>query len=401
MKIQLLIFLALLIPLARADLVFSEIMYDPEPISDTDLEWIEFYNNGTRIDLVNCKIDGSNFDDVIIEPYEFIIVARELIDGTDEDLDSFESYYGNNDNIWDINDGNYKAVDGSFSLTDDDTILVECPDFNLEFNYTGYGIGGTGYSMEKINLNNGDNVENWRKGIKDGTPGYYDDSVDVSVEITENVPEVLSFRMYPDDLEEEGIQILPLPNQEKRIYVEINTTNGIKNAEAKLNTEEVTLEKNNDVLTGYFDLNYDLKPGNYTIKLNLTDTNDKSSLNELKFEYLPLLASSLDTRSLDFGKLRQGFISETKNIKIKNTGNVDFDIEVYGTDLSFDDKSVGVSSLEFYFDNIWNGLTTTPSLFGVSVDSGNENNLDFRINVPNEITPGVYNGKVNVVAVGK
>jgi hypothetical protein len=255
--------------------------------------------------------------------------------------------------------------------------------------------------MEKINLNNGDDVENWRKGIKDGTPGYYDDSVDVSVEITENVPEVLSFRMYPDDLDEDGIQILPLPGQEKRIYVEINTTAGIKSAEAKLNTEEVTLEKNNDVLTGYFDLSYDLKPGNYTIKLNLTDTNDKSSLNELKFEYLPLLASSLDTRSLDFGKLRQGFISETKNIKIKNTGNVDFDIEVYGTDLSFDDKSVGVSSLEFYFDNVWNALTTTHSLFGVSVDSGNENNLDFRINVPSEVTPGVYNGKINVVAVGK
>ncbi|MDD5254367.1 MAG: lamin tail domain-containing protein [Candidatus Nanoarchaeia archaeon] len=400
MKLKILLLLVLLMPLARADLIISEIMYDPDPVSDTDLEWIELYNNNTRIDLSDCKIDNSNFDDVIINPYEFIVVARELIDTSDEDLDSFENYYGNNDGIWDSKDGNYKAVDGSFSLTDDDLILIECPNFSLEVNYTGYGVGGKGYSMEKINLEGNNDIENWRKGLKDGSPGYYDSYINVKVEIKENLPEVTSFSMYPDDLDKEGIQILPLPGQKKRVYLEINTTSVIKDIKASFNGANIDME-NNDKLEGYFDLDYYLKPGNYSVNLEITDDNDKTSYSELSFEYLPLLASSLDSNYLDFGVLKQGTSSETKEVKLKNLGNVDFDINVYGSDFNSLNNNLSVSSLEFYFEDNWNNLGLDNKLYELDLAPGTERDLEFRFNVPENIDLGVYEGKIKVIAVGQ
>ena len=104
---------------AKANVIINEIMYNPSTAqgSDTDLEWIEIFNNGTAtIDLAEWKIDGNNFDGINISAGEYLIVAGELIDGSDSDLDSFEEYYGNNDGVWNSLDGNYNALGGSFSL---------------------------------------------------------------------------------------------------------------------------------------------------------------------------------------------------------------------------------------------------------------------------------------------
>ena len=108
-----------LIKIASADIVLTEVMYNPTQASDTDLEWIEIYNNGAEsVDLSSWKIDGNNFEDFLILSGEFVVIARELVDGTDTDLDSFESVYGNGDSIWNSSDENFRAFDGDFSLTD-------------------------------------------------------------------------------------------------------------------------------------------------------------------------------------------------------------------------------------------------------------------------------------------
>ncbi|MDD5331692.1 MAG: hypothetical protein PHE43_02635 [Candidatus Nanoarchaeia archaeon] len=396
MKTTIILVLLLVIPFAYADLMISEVMNDPSAMSDTALEWIELYNNYTKIDLSECTIDGSDFEDIVIEPFEFIVIARTLTSDTGA---SFEGYYGNNNTIWDETDGNYKAVDGSFSLNNgEDLIFIECSDFNVSLNYTEDFPSEAGYSMEKIDLNGNDDVNNWRLGKMDGSPGYYDDSVDVVFNVTESNLEITSFSMHPDDLEEEGIQILPLPGQKKRIYINATSSSRVSNVKAEFNNEVIILESNGNKLEGYFDLYYDLSPGNYTIEVYLED-NNKSSLNELEFEYLPLLASSLDTKNLDFGNVKQGLISEIKNLKIKNLGNVNFNIEVSGTDFSSGDENINADSLEFYFSNNWNPLTKIPSLFLINLKANDESNLDFRVKLNENTAPDEYEGKVTISAV--
>src|SRR3989338_9748860 len=104
---------------AYSAVLINEVMYDPSTAQgdDSDLEWIELFNNGTQtINLENFTINGNNFEDVNITAGGFVIVARELIDGADSDLNSFEAYYGNNDSIWNSTDAIYATVDGDFVL---------------------------------------------------------------------------------------------------------------------------------------------------------------------------------------------------------------------------------------------------------------------------------------------
>ena len=158
-----------------ADIVFTEVMYNPTQASDTDLEWIEIYNNGSEsVNLSSWQIDDNSFDDFVIKPKEFVVISRELIDGTDTDNDSFESIYGNNDGVWTELDGSYKAYDGDFSLTDVDKINLSNLLYSeiLEYN-TNFGGSGNGKTIEKIELNQNNFFENWQESkVLGGTPGY-------------------------------------------------------------------------------------------------------------------------------------------------------------------------------------------------------------------------------------
>src|SRR3989338_9718921 len=115
----LIVFLLVLPSNAYSVVLINEIMYNPSTAQgdDSDLEWIELFNNGHQtINLENFTINGNNFDDVNITAGGFVIVAMELIDGADSDLNSFEAYYGNNDSIWNSTDASYTAVDWDFVL---------------------------------------------------------------------------------------------------------------------------------------------------------------------------------------------------------------------------------------------------------------------------------------------
>src|SRR3989338_576886 len=149
----LIVFLLVLPSNAYSVVLINEIMYNPSTAQgdDSDLEWIEIFNNGTQtINLENFTIKGNNFDDVNITAGGFVIVARELIDGSDSDLDSFEAYYGNNDGIWNSLDGNYNALSGSFSLTNSvDTINLSNGSSSIIASYDkDFGANGNGHTLE-------------------------------------------------------------------------------------------------------------------------------------------------------------------------------------------------------------------------------------------------------------
>ena len=117
--------LTLILRLVSADLVISEVMYNPNQCSDVECEWVELYNTGlTPINLTDYKLDGNTFSTQVLEPNKFIVLARELVDTDDTDLESFEAVWGNNDGIW---NEDFLAVQSTLSLTDNDTVTLTSP----------------------------------------------------------------------------------------------------------------------------------------------------------------------------------------------------------------------------------------------------------------------------------
>ena len=263
-----------LIKIASADIVLTEVMYNPTQASDTDLEWIEIYNNGTEsVDLSSWKIDGNNFEDFLILSGEFVVIARELVDGTDTDLDSFESVYGNGDSIWNSSDENFRAFDGDFSLTDIDLVnLTDGVYFEvLEYN-SSFGGNGNGFSIEKIDVNKENTFDNWKESsISGGSPGWGNvvkegaSVLSVDVEITGTKP-LLSLINITDDSNDNGVQIRPKLNSNKSIVVNVlvNSSLGIGNVskltgELNGNLVEFTRAYDLDSVSGIFNGNLEIE----------------------------------------------------------------------------------------------------------------------------------------------
>ncbi|MBI2672031.1 lamin tail domain-containing protein [Candidatus Woesearchaeota archaeon] len=420
MKILLLvIFLVLFLETVSAEVVFTEVMYDPIQASDTDAEWVEIYNNGSEnVNLSLWKIDNSNFDDFSISPGEFVVIARELIDGTDIDNDSFESIYGNNDGLWNNLDGNYRAFSGTFSLTDNDEINLSNGTYSEIFAYnSSFGGNGNGYTIEKIDVNKGNLFENWRQGsVSGGTPGYGTvarqgtKNIGVLVEVTGG-RNLLSLVNITDDANDIGIQVIPEINKNKSVYINVfvngSNINDITRVVAELNGTKFDLLRNYDidnfssVYSGSILLNYYDKPGVYTANISVINRFNFSSSILVNFEYLGLLAISLDKTAVNFGKLEPGKLSDTEIIKVINNGNVGVDLELYGADLESGENKISISNLEYGFSNFSDKLDYRPILFDFNLLTGIDANKDLllRLNLPLITKPSVYAGSISLVGV--
>lgn len=197
------LFILLNIRPVLSDVLINEIMYDPSASqgSDTDLEWIELYNNGTAIvNLTGWTIDDIVFDSIIISAGGYVVIARELVDVTDNE--SFESYYGNNDTVWNSTDASYNASDGTFSLMNaGDTINLSNGSYIHLINYTDFASLADGNGKTLIWYNG-----NWTESVStNGTPGRLNDEfppsfnswaipefITGSYNITANITEVSS-----------------------------------------------------------------------------------------------------------------------------------------------------------------------------------------------------------------
>jgi len=159
--------------LASADIIITEVMYNPDDSSqcpDTNCEWIELHNDGDDIvNLSGWKIDDHIFEDAIILPNGYLILARELIDLNGGK--SFEAYWGNNNSAWNSDDGAYNAADGYFSMKNsgEDTIILknDLGEVMVSVDYSNsLGADGNGHTLEIYN-------GNWYESpIIGGTPGY-------------------------------------------------------------------------------------------------------------------------------------------------------------------------------------------------------------------------------------
>ena len=163
-KIILVLTIFLLISTVSAQVMISEIMYNPTT-PEQDKEWIELYNNGvSSVNMSGWKIQYGSTDrsltlhrgSFVIEPNSFTIIARNAA--------QFEADYpGYAKNI----------IQASISLSNsgkDLYLLDESENIIDNVNYT--GIADDGYSVEikDADLDNSD-MNNWQQGVEYGDPG--------------------------------------------------------------------------------------------------------------------------------------------------------------------------------------------------------------------------------------
>ena len=408
--LQILFAFFVMLTTANANIVISEIMYDPSQGSDTDLEWVEIYNDGpAAVDLKDWKLDGSNFDDIAINPKEYVVIARELVDGSDDDLESFEAYYGNNDGIWDEKDGNYKAVDGSMSLVDEDYILLSSDTYADSINYSSsWGGKGNGKTIYKINLGGSNTKENWAESTFDGgTPGKNknNNGLLVKLEVISSNTEI-SFVTLPDDSSDAGYQILPIANENRliQVNVEVNTQSNIA-VYAELNSNKIQLNQagsngTTKIFDGSLQMPFYSNAGNQTINVSVTDQNKKTTYKMVDFEYLPLIASTFDIDEINFGTLQSGNSAE-KSVSMKNAGNVLIDASVSGTDLVNGQDMIGVQNMQVKTATSYMQLSKTPAIIDLNLGPGinSSKHIYFKVNIPQDVSPNIYSGVISLTAI--
>ncbi len=158
------ILLAVLSASSFAEVMISEIMYNPLG-TETKKEWIEIYNKGENaLNISSWKIqDGTTLRTLLfyrgenlIAPDSFVLIVRSGENFSNE----YPLYTGT-------------IFESSFSLTNSGKEIYLLNEFNEVVDYVAYtDLSDEGYTIE-INDSSADNslIENWILGILNGDPG--------------------------------------------------------------------------------------------------------------------------------------------------------------------------------------------------------------------------------------
>ena len=161
---------------AHAAVVISEINYMP-PTDGQDTEFVEAANAGAAaVDIGGWSWDGIGFTfpaGASLAPGEVWVVATELTDTTDSNVESFEHFYGNGSGTVDPGEFAYPVDDASGGLSDGGETITLFDDTGAtvdSFDYTGM-LGSSnpdGFTVERQSTAAGDFVVGTVSG---GTPG--------------------------------------------------------------------------------------------------------------------------------------------------------------------------------------------------------------------------------------
>jgi len=394
-----LIMLVLCVHFTSAGVYITEIMHSPSQMDHYDGEWVEVYNSGTEdVNLSNWTLDDKDFDDVVISSGEYLVIARELLDGDDADLDSFESYWGNNNGVW---DESFKAVDGGMSLSAEDTVVLTNGVYfeNITYNSSFGGTGGR--TIERLGL------DSWQESFVDGSPGSgsfslteesnNSNEVMIYLTVSNSVPEVVFVNVTTDDSSAEGVQVMPNVELDKEVLLEVyvRDSNGYESVQDVLvfvNEENYSLsfvENFNETTSKYsgsfFMGAYDLAQ-NYIGNVSVSD-GSSTGYGNFSFEYLGILSTRLNTSALYFD-MEPGEVSEG-SVQITNSGNVKVDTEISATEFN---GNISLEYLEVYYDG-WSDLVN-PVLLDLNLLPEAFEDLIFRVSVPYNLAEGDYQGSV-------
>ena len=162
----------------KAQIVLSEVMFDPDTL-EWYCEYVEIYNNSdVAVNLDGWSIGTSEDADQIITAYEG---GEILLQPGMYGLILDQGYFEHNLNVYQLPDSNFillKISDASFgsgglSNSREDTVLLVNPELQVVQQYQ-YSIDNeSGYSDEKIDLAGSNYEPNWENSLcLRGTPGY-------------------------------------------------------------------------------------------------------------------------------------------------------------------------------------------------------------------------------------
>ncbi len=357
------------IPMALAQVAITEIMYAPnQTVSETDSEWIELHNPGPNsLNLTGWKINGAAFDSAVILPQQHLVIARELTDGDDADLDSFQSVWGTD----------IFAVDGSFVLSNTGGTIELTSETGTVIDSVTYtpGIGGlkNGKTIEKTDLG-------WNESTAyGGTPGTgfsaaipagsLEDELAITLHLENSAPEVQSASY-----------------DATKIYATVHDANGLDDViEVYVELVDQVISMIQEATTFKADIP-ELPPGNYEAIVYARDS--LSTGNKTITITIETIASmNLVQEALSFTEMKAG---ETKNatIEIQNNGNVDLqlDFEVVG-------ELILQENLQCY-NTDWKTMTQCT----MTVPAGETQSLNLRLSVPEGTKAGQYTGKLQTTA---
>lgn len=254
-------------------------------------------------------------------------------------------------------------------------------------------------------------------------------SLSINVSILNNVPTIGSIEIADEDDIRDGIQITPEPGAEKIINfgMEVEDVDGIEEInsisvrlygpDGAKTTELVRTENLSDTnaqYNGSFRLQFYESAGTYNLSITVSDAGTNRTRAQT-FEYLRMIAITIDATSLMFEGARLGasadirgdFALSTLELPtLRNTGNTEINIGMYGTNLTDNEKKIAVENIRYSFDNdfesevsgILSGSVETTEL-GLARGADSIIGLGFRLFVPATTQNGNYTGNVTVVAV--
>lgn len=412
MKIKILSFMILILFLAElvsAEVIINQVLYDPI-VSESTGEAVELYNNGeTSVDISEWILEtGASEQDAIL-PQNTILQTKQ--------------YYLLADNGWNLSKQetwreadleetiNLYNTDSGIALLDNNFNLIDAVGWGNVTNPNLYETApanqvNSGKVLKRINETN-NNLADFIEAEADFSENIISNEIVLEVEIVS--PLNFEIDILSDDSELDGIQIMPNPGEDRRIFVRANTTDEDLTLSASFQNQTKQMEFINEGYETFFDLSFSMAPGNYNVVIN------SLGFEKLKqFEYFGLTALEIDTNRVAFDNVVPGNevyvygdkdMNTANNVTIQNIGNVLLDVSVSGTDLISGENRIHVSGVMFSFDNNFDYvLSDVLDYNGVFIDLGLSpaltNELGFKLNVPINATGGKYLGKVSVVGVG-
>jgi inhibitor of cysteine peptidase len=161
---------------AQSDVKINEIMYDPsmDQGDDSDMEWIELYNNDMEAaNISGWTIDGNQISDIVMEPGDYVVLARNKT--------AFDAYYGALP---------CSVIDVTLGLKNDpgDTIVL-CNSTGAEVDNVTYnaslGADGNGKTLERTATGG------WAESLADGGTPCKLNSVTIVVPYSPWVPPMI------------------------------------------------------------------------------------------------------------------------------------------------------------------------------------------------------------------
>ncbi len=347
--------------------VINQVLFDPIK-SENSGEAIELYNeNDSEVDISGWYISTERAEkDILLN--NFILESRSYFLITDKNWSNLKDNLAwRNGDIEQVMTLNNK--DSGIILKDKNGNVVDSVEWT-KFK--------EGNSLLRVNFTG--NLIDFIETIPDFFPI---NSVSFFVSVNKTINTQLDAKLFLDSVEVNQTKIMPKKGKSQELVVKIFSE---EKPEIVFLNKTIDVSKSDNYYLAKIGLSNSLSPGNYSINVNT-----KNQERKLYFEYGSLSSFEVDTKRLYFE------VEPGKEIiarfKLKNTGNIDLDLDLVGTDLVSENDFISIENFQIIQPQEKSMKKDTKEKISV----GKEKTVDFlvKIFVPENIKPGTYNGLLN------